>query len=65
MTLELILRKHDVVAQNKGVSLADTMIHLLSHADDVVIIDHGDDEGLSQLEDRVNNIEKERLQRRY
>ena len=57
MSLELILRTHDAATQDKGVPLADTLIHLLGYADDVVVMEPGDEWGLMQLESRVNNIE--------
>ena len=58
MELEIILRIHDVAAQRKGVPLVGTLIHLLGYADDVVTMELGDEQGLSQLENRVNIIEE-------
>ena len=56
LALELILRRYDAADPGKGVSLADTMIHVLDYADDVVVLETGTDEGIRRLENRVNTI---------
>ena len=56
LALELILRRHDKVSPDKGIPLAETMVHALGYADDVVVLEPGTDEGIQRLEDRVNAI---------
>ena len=36
--------------------MAEAMIHLLSYADDVAVIDEGSTEGIQRLDTRVNDI---------
>ena len=55
LTLELILRKFDARV-DKGVPLADVILHTLGYADDVALIEYGDDEGTNRLSERVTAI---------
>ena len=57
LALEAILRLHDTTL-HKGVSLGDTIIHILGYADDAALIDFGDSEGLKIAEERVSAIAK-------
>ena len=41
LALELIMRCHDAASQDKGIKLADTIVHVLGYADDAVILDDG------------------------
>ena len=53
--LELILRRHDAVA-GKGVSLGSTILHSLGYADDVTLIDQGNQIGIQRATVRVTGI---------
>lgn len=55
LALELILRIHDQI-EDKGVPLADVIIHTLGYADDAALIDRGDDEGIARATERVTSI---------
>ena len=56
MALELIMRTHDAENPQKGVNLADTIIHILGYADDAVILEDGTPSGVQQITERVNSI---------
>ena len=56
MALELIMRTHDAENPQKGVNLADTIIHILGYADDAVILEDGTPNGVQQITERVNSI---------
>ena len=58
MALELILRRLDPVEVGQSVSLADILIRLLGYADDVAVVESGDDEGIRKFENRVTKISK-------
>ena len=55
LALELILRMHDTV-EDKGITLADTVIHTLGYADDVALIEYGEEKGIKNLSTRLTNI---------
>ena len=57
MALELILRRHDTTP-DKGVPLAETVIHTLGYADDLALVDDGDAEGIANSTTRVSSISK-------
>ena len=59
LAIELLLRRHDVPSPDSGVPLADTLIRLLCYADDVVVAKVGDEDGVSRVEGRVNDISDE------
>ena len=56
MALELILRRHDPVKTGQGASLADILIRLLGYADDVAVLEMGDEVGIQRIESRVTEI---------
>ena len=58
MALELIMRCHDAARPDKGVSMADTIIHVLGYADDAVILEDGTQKGVQAITNRVNSISK-------
>ena len=58
LALESIMRCHDAAQPGKGISLADTMIHVLGYADDAVILEDGTPRGILQMNNRVNAISK-------
>ena len=58
MALELIMRCHDAANANKGVKMADIMVHFLGYADDAVILEDGSLSGIQQIGDRANAISK-------
>ena len=43
LALELILQKHDWRVDKEGISFADVLLHTLGYADDVAIIEYGDE----------------------
>ena len=53
--LDLILRRHDEV-KHKGVPLASTIVYTLGYADDIALIDTGDEDGISRASERVTSI---------
>ena len=55
LALELILRQYDS-RDDKGVSFADVILHTLGYADDVAIIESGNEEGVLRLSERVTAI---------
>ena len=55
MALEFILRTHDN-REDKGVSLAGTMIHTLGYADDAALVDLGDEAGINRATERLSCI---------
>ena len=55
LALELILRRHDAIA-GKGASLGSTTLHSLGYADDVALIDQGDQVGIQRATARVTGI---------
>ena len=57
LALELIMRRHDAVA-GKGVPLAHTMLHTLGYADDISLIDAGDEDGTDRTTTRLTSIAK-------
>ena len=57
LALGIIIRIYDS-RDNKGVSFADVMLHTPGYADDVAIIEKGDEEGVSRLSERVTAIAK-------
>ena len=59
LALELILRRYDNNARaDKGIPLAEVMVHLLGYADDVAVVDSGSPEGIQRLETRVTDISR-------
>ena len=56
LALELILHRHDAVSPEKGITIADTLIHILGYADDVAVLDKGTVEGCQRLSSRVTDI---------
>ena len=56
LALELILRRHDAPSPDSGVSLTETIIRLLGYADDALVAEEGDADGLQRMEVRVNKI---------
>ena len=56
MTLDLILRRYDSASPEKGISIADILIHLQGYADDVTVVDSGSEEGIQRLSTRVSSI---------
>ena len=58
LALDLIMRRHDTAGQDKGISLADTMVHVLGYADDAVVMEDGTAVGIQKIEARVNAIDK-------
>ena len=56
LALELIMRCHDNTSPEKGIKLADTMIHILGYADDAVILEDDTTRGVQQITSRVNSI---------
>ena len=57
LALELILRRHDDFA-DKGVPLADAIIHTLAYADDAALAEEGNTQGIQRLTDRVTAISR-------
>ena len=55
LALELILRRHDKVA-DKGVTLAGVIFHTLGYADDAALLDLGDEAGIKRATKRVTKI---------
>ena len=55
LALELILRKYDS-RSDKGVSFAQVLLHTLGYADDVAIIEYGNETGVTRLSERVTAI---------
>ena len=55
LALEAILRIHDE-RSDKGVTLAETIIHTLGYADDAALVDAGDEEGILRASERVSAI---------
>ena len=54
ISLDLILRLHD--QQPGGVPLLDTIISTLGYADDLVLLNRGDDEGIKKATERITAI---------
>ena len=52
------MRCHDAAQPGKGISLADTFVHILGYADDAVILEDGTPRGINQISTRVNAIAK-------
>ena len=57
LALELIMRKYDA-RQDKGVSFMEIMLHTLGYADDVALMEEGDEPGTTCLSERVSDISK-------
>ena len=57
LALELILRKFDA-HKDKGVSFMDIMLHTLGYADDVALMENGDEVGIDRLSVRITAISK-------
>lgn len=55
LALELILRIHDS-SPDKGVTLADTVVHTFAYADDIALPNDGDDTDIEMSSDRVSSI---------
>ena len=55
LALELVLRKYDSRV-DKGVPFADVILHTLGYADDVAVIEYGNDVGVKRLSERVTAI---------
>ena len=53
LALELILRIHDSTP-DKGVTLADTVVHTLAYADDIALANDGDDTGIEKNTEKVS-----------
>ena len=54
LALELILRRHD--KQPEGVSLMDTIISTLGYADDLGLLNYGDEQGIQKATERITAI---------
>ena len=59
LALELIMKNYDT-NPNKGVSFAGIMLHTLGYADDVALIDYGDEDGILRASERVTCISRAR-----
>ena len=57
LALELIMRKYDARA-DKGVSFVESMLHTLGYADDVALLEEGNNTGVDRLSERVTAISK-------
>ena len=57
LALELIMRKYDA-RQDKGVPFMEIMLHTLGYADDVALMEEGDESGITRLSERVSEISK-------
>ena len=57
LALELILREHDDV-QGKGVPLGTARLHTLGYADDLSLVDEGNEDGNAKATVRVSSIAK-------
>ena len=55
LALELILRYHDDV-QGKGVPLGTDRLHTLGYADDLALLDSGDEVGVAKATTRITKI---------
>ena len=55
LALQLILHMHDS-SPDKGVTLAESVVHTLAYADDIALANDGDNTGIVKLSERISSV---------